>query len=177
MLDGNIGPDRVIDENDAPILPLAPGELALIAGPADLKVGAGLKGPAAFEPPSELCHARGHLVAQILVESQSLERQAEHVQIEAAGILEKDRSAGKLDRRAAEAEMNVAHGDDAIVKNELPADVVHRNLAGAAGVDSRLRRPRDHQAQVRFSKRRDLDFSALRSIRCEVDLGIDIAGA
>src|SRR5262245_10230181 len=47
MFDRNLRADRVVVENDLGVLPFAPGEFALVSGPADLEIASGLEGATA----------------------------------------------------------------------------------------------------------------------------------
>src|ERR1017187_1608598 len=89
------GLDRVIEEDDLGVFPLAPGEIAFAPRPSDLEISSGAKGATVIESESELCHQGWHLLTQVEVESDILHPQFVHVQIKPAGVLQERSSCCK----------------------------------------------------------------------------------
>ena len=109
MFEGNASPDRIVVEDDTGVLPLTECRLSADARPADLKVSARSKGTAVIETQSKLCHQWRHFLAEIKVETNIFDPELLDVQIELAGVFEKDGAFRKPDRRATEFEIHVVH--------------------------------------------------------------------
>ena len=176
VLDGDGGPDRVVVEDDLGILPPAPGEIALLAGPADFKISAGPKRSAAVEPQSELRHQGGHFLAEIAVEADLFDPGVVNIQIEPAAVFQEDGSVREGHGRPAEVEARLVHGNFAVVEDEQAADVIQGQLDRTAGINSGLWRPRDFQAHARLGTRDDPDLGAFRGLGMQMNLRLDVAG-
>ena len=140
------------------MVPAAPGGLAGTPDQPIFRSPRAREGLAVVQPLGELRHQRRHLLAQLRVEPEPLDPEIIDLQVEPAGILDDDLPVIATHRCPAELDADIVHGHHAVVEDEPAVDVVHPQLDRPAGVQVLgLRRPHDHQPDVRLRPRIDHD--------------------
>ena len=71
-----------------------------------------------------------------------------NIEVETACVLDNDCPIGEFDRLAAKLEVDVMHRHLAVEEVEHSGHVLHSQLHGTTGVDTRLRRPGKLEADV-----------------------------
>ncbi len=116
------------------------------------------------------------MIAQARVQPDLLDPELANRQGEAAAVLDHHGSRVKLNRGAMEQEIDVAHGHLAVVKIKPAVNVLHTQLERCPGIDTRLRRPRDHQTYGGITPGHDRDVVNVGPAGLDVNAGRDIAG-